>query len=228
MKEYDRQYIYIICAVLYSIAVSFGASAAEQWLTPPRASLKASVSRVPVRSGDVVLWSSQYKLRTDVEKLLCGSKFTHVALVFVDRAGVPWVWEAVLTGHRVQKLATVLEKAAGRESVYLRKLSIPLPAAAFERYIRDNLEKPYSFDLWRAVVARWCDSLHLPSPATGGHARFCSQLVADTYQHLGVLDFRNDFRDTAHILPGDFGSSRSDLLPWTQGYGLGPEIQIYL
>jgi hypothetical protein len=227
MKEYDRQYIYIICAVLYCIAVSLGASAAEMWLTPPRTALKASMCRVPVRSGDVVLWSSQYKLRTDVEKLLCGSKYTHVGLIFVDRAGTPWVWEAVVTGHRVQRLHTVLKKAQGRENVYLRKISTPLNPVALETYIRHNIQKPYSFNLWRAVIVRWCDSLHLPA-SSDNSARFCSQLVADTYHHLGVLDFRNESKETSHVLPGDFGSSRSDLLPWTRGYGLGPEIELFL
>jgi hypothetical protein len=228
MVEYDRQYIYIICAVLYSIAVSFGASAAEQWLTPPRASLKAVMHKVPTRSGDVILWSSQYKLRTDMEKLVCGSKFTHVGMVFMDRGGVPWVWEAVVTGHRVQRLQTVLEKAAGREQVYLRKISIPLDSARLEAYIRSNIHNPYSFNMWRGVVLRWCESLHLPSMTKSGGARFCSELVADTYQHMGVLDFRNDLRDASYILPGDFGSSRSDLLPWVAGYGLGPEIQLFI
>lgn len=223
----DGEYVILFCAVLYAVAVGVGTSCAYSWLTPPRAKLRATLQSTVFCSGDLLLWASLSKMRTDVEKLLSGSQYTHVSMVFVDRQGVPFVWESLVTGHRVRRLETVLEKWQFTDLCFLRKINKPVNSVSFERFIRANLDTHYSFNMWRAVINRWCASLHLPE-WDSGEARFCSQLVADTLASLGVLDFTCAPLQSNLLLPGDFSSCRANRLPIVHGYAYGPEIQLGL
>jgi hypothetical protein len=226
MTESDRQFIWLITAILYMIALGWAASHTEQWLELPRGRHKVTWQDAHVCTGDLLLFSSHPTLRTDVEKLLCGSQFTHVALIFVDAAGQPYVWECLLSGHRMSPLATVLAKAAPHQSIFWRRINRPLDGREFERFVRHNLAHPYSFNLWRGVVRRWCSSLYLPQ-APASNARFCSQLVAETYECLGALDFTHSANLSPNlVLPGDFGAGRGFTLPWVNGYSLGGEVEL--
>lgn len=222
---HDREYIILFCAVLYVLAVGVGTSCAFSWLAPPRAALRATLQSTTFCTGDILLWASLSKVRTDFEKLLSGSQYTHVSVVFVDAAGVPFVWESLVSGHRVRRLDQVLAEWRFTDLCFLRKINRPLSSAACERFIRANLNTRYSFNMWRAVVNRWCASLQLPE-WDSGEARFCSQLVADTLAHLGALNFTLAAAQPNLLLPGDFSVARSPRLPWTGGYSLGPEIQL--
>lgn len=177
-------------------------------------------------SGDLLLFSSHPTFRTDVEKLLCGSQFTHVALIFVDAGKQPFVWECLLSGHRLTALSTVMAKAANHQTIFWRRINRPLDGVQLETFIRQNLTHPYSFNLWRGVVRRWCSSLYLPD-APPSTARFCSQLVAETYEFLGALDFTHSSNLSPNlVLPGDFGVSRACTLPWVNRYCLGGEVEL--
>ena len=224
----DREYVFLLCAILYIVAVGVRASCAFSWLAPPRALYQATLESTKLCSGDVLLWASLSKVRTDLEKLLSGSQYTHVSMVFVDRRGVPFVWESLVSGPRVRRLDQVLAEWRLTDLCFLRKLNKPVNSVAMERFIRANLSTRYSFDMWRAVVQRWCATLQLPEWGgwDSGDARFCSQLVADTLEHLGALDLRCGAAQSNLLLPGDFAVARSDALPWTAGFALGPEIQL--
>lgn len=221
----DSEYVILFCAVLYVLSVGVGASCAFTWLTPPRASLKATLQSTTFCSGDILLWASLSRVRTDLEKVLTGSQYTHVSLIFVDRGGVPFVWESLVSGHRVRRLDKVLKEWRFTDLCFVRKVNKPVNSAALERFIRANLSTHYSFNMWRAVVNRWCASLQLPE-WDSGEARFCSQLVADTLAHLQLLDFSLTSLKPDLLLPGDFSVARSRRLPWTLGYSYGPEIQL--
>lgn len=229
MSGCDRQYIWLSCAILYMLALGWAATHTEQWLRPAKVKEKVRVQDARFCTGDVLLFSSHPSLRQDVAKLMCGSQFTHVALVFVDRAGEPFVWECLCSGHRVRRLHTVLTRASATHSCFWRRMNKPLDGRRFEQFMRLNLDQPYSFDIWRGVVRRWCSSLYLPR--TPGqqliHSRFCSQLVAETYAFLGVLDFTRSANLSPNlVLPGDFATGKSADLPWVRGYCLGGEIEL--
>jgi hypothetical protein len=225
----DTQYVYLVCALLYAVAVGWGATVAEEYLSPTESRRVALFPQVAFRTGDLLLWNSCFKLRTDLEKILCSSRFTHVSLVFVDRAGVPFVWETVgETGHRLCKLAPLLRDSGSHMQCVLRKISVPLDSRAFEALARISIGQPYSFGFWKGVVRRWFPYLELPvsDKPSLTMPRFCSELVADTYRRFGVLDFAHRDTSPALILPDDFAECRSTRLPWANGYSLGPEIQV--
>jgi len=52
---------------------------------------------------------------------------------------------------------------------------------------------------------------------------FCSQLVAAAYLNMGILSYE---KATANYLPGKF--SQENMLPFTDGFNLGPEFIIDL
>jgi hypothetical protein len=225
----DRQYIWLVCAILYMLAVGWGANHTEQWLRPVKGPLRRRLQDAHFCTGDVLLWSSHWSLRTDVEKLLCGSHFTHVGMVFVDAAGVPYVWECLRTGHQVVPLMHVVVRRSRKQTCFWRRINRPLEGARLEVFMRWNMTQPYSFDIWRGVVRRWCSSLHLPRAPHPDlvHSRFCSQLVAETYAFLDVLDFSNSVNLSPHlVLPGDFAAGNTAQLPWVNGYALSGEVEL--
>lgn len=234
----EREYIYALCAVLYAVAIGIGTSCVVNWLAPPHARSSTSLSAVAasLRTGDLLLWASLFKVRTDVEKVLCGSQYTHVSIVFVDRVGKPYVWESLVSGHRVRPLAEVLYAWRHTDLCFLRKINKPLSGRDMELFIRDNLGARYSFDMWRAVFNRWCASLQLPElqrqrgAGNRSRSRFCSQLVGDTLAHLGALDFNGSstFPRSSLLLPGDFSSRRDRALPWRNSIAYGPEVHLTL
>ena len=224
----QQQYVYLLCAILFSIAVGWSAHHTEMWLTRPTCKSRVLLNRANFRTGDLILFSSKPSVRTDVEKLLCGSQYTHVAMVFVDHAQVPYLWECVRTGHRVRRVSA---KMLVRDRCYWRRISRPLDSAALEWFILQNCDQPYSFNMWRGVVRRWCTSLNLPHSATSPlyQPRFCSQLVADTYAHFGALDFSTcDNLAPCMVLPGDFSAAAQTQLPWQNGYSLSGELELLL
>lgn len=200
---------------------------AEQYLSRVRLPRVSHIGHTSFRTGDLLLWSTCFKLRTDIEKIICSSRFTHVSLVFVDAAGVPFVWETMgETGHRLCKLHPLLKGCGDRIQCVLRKINKPLDSKAFEALVRAALGKPYSFGFWKGVVHRWGIQLPIEEKPSLSSPRFCSELVAETYQRFGVLDFSHHFKTPTLVLPGDFSVQRDSGLPWVNDYALGPEIEL--
>jgi hypothetical protein len=180
-----------------------------------------------LRTGDLLLWNSCFKLRTDIEKILCSSKFTHVSIIFVDKAGEPFVWETIgETGHRMCRLGPLLRDSGAHMQCVLRKINKPLDPRAFEALVRMALGQPYSFGFWKGVVHRWGVQLPVSDKPSLLVPRFCSELVAETYQRFGVLDFEHHAKTPSLVLPGDFANDRDGEMPWANGYALGPEIEL--
>lgn len=228
--------VVVVAAVALAVAV---AVLARKFLAPPALTRHSIFERTHFRSGDLLLWSSPPGATWygDVQKLLCASPYTHASIVFVDAANVPWAWESVPpTGHRLVRLRTLL---ADRPCT-LRKINTPLDSAALERFIRENIGNNYSYSMWEAVMHQWLPvgtaavTDARPAAATGQRRRrrrrFCSQLVADTYDAMGALSLALSAKaDSALVLPADLASPRDrTVLHWLAPYALGPEIHVTL
>lgn len=229
----EFKYVVLACALLYVTSVRWGILCVEKCLIAPSIRRRASLHDTVFRSGDLLLWSnSSAAWYSDVAKLLCGSPYSHVSMVFVDAAGVPFVWESSNdTGHHVIRLSTKLRKNPDAHCV-LRKLNTPLDPARLEQFIRANTGNAYSFRVWTGVVNLWLARLQLPAVALGKRPgtlksrRFCSQLVADTYEAMGVIHLRTSEKmHSSLIMPSDFANPQDRVsLSWVAPYALGPEI----
>lgn len=241
----DHNFVFLLCVLFYFLAISYGVVTVQQYLIQPELRRKASFKDTIFRTGDLILWSSDFKWYTDLEKIACGSRFTHVGIVFVDKAERVFLWESdAKPGHAITPLLDLLKKFETTNCTsVLRKLNHPLDSKKFEQYILNNLGNGYSFKLWDAVVNRWLHRMRLPCllvPETNTELsclvkkRFCSELVADTYHHMGVINLSlGEKSNAALILPGDFsidGQSGicGELLYWVPPYALGPEIKLTL
>ena len=96
--------------------------------------------------------------------------------------------------------------------------------SSLARSIRRNLGRPYSHDYWRPVHNRFFPYLPLATP-TYRRPRFCTDLVAETLESVGVLDFGPTDKTPADMIPSDF-TEQQQALPLTGGYSYDSEIMI--
>ncbi len=223
--------LYLFILLLSTLVIMWGIDSGVKLLTPLSHPVVKNMRQVEWKTGDLLLWSYSLSLRTDVEKLLCGSQYTHSSIVFVDRSGVPWIWDTVArTGNRVKLLTEALKNSKYR--CFYRPLSRGLNPVRFEKFIKLALHGTYSFGFWKGVMYKWTPYLTLPlSKASGFTApRFCSELTAFTYEKMGVFDFDDcpNRRRHGHMMPGDFSekAEAEHPLPFANNYCFGPEMQI--
>jgi hypothetical protein len=256
----DTNYIYLLCALFYIITVAVAVASVGNFLMEPMLRRRSLFAETTFRSGDLILWSKCLKWYTDIEKIVCGSRYTHVTLVVVSSRGVPYGWETnVETGHQLKPLALLVAEKSDCVCV-LRKLNRPVDESLLCAFVRDNIGNKYSYNVWDGVVNQLLSSIHKRKPAEARKPtrprerldirerwdirersasctsrplfprkkRFCSQLVADTYMHLGVIDlFKSVKSKSKLVLPGDFSAANDhNALHWVQPYALGPEIKI--
>jgi len=239
--NHDKNYIVLIWLFVCVVAVACGLNTVHGFLVQPVIKRKNKFAKTTFRTGDLLLWSTSFKWYTDVQKIACASRFTHVGLVFVDRQGIPFLWESTTkNGQQMTRLDNVFETYINNHATcVLRKINFPLDSVAFESFVMANIGKGYSFRLWDGVVNRWLHRMHLPQLHYGKHKqqpppdRFCSQLVADTYQHLNVIRLElSDKNNSQLVLPSDFSvngqAENPHALFWVTPYALGPEIKLTL
>lgn len=256
----DINYIYLLCAFFYIITVGAALASVGNFLMEPMLRRQSLFGETTFRSGDLILWSKCLKWYTDIEKIVCGSRYTHVTLVLVSPRGVAYGWETnVETGHQLKPLARLVAEKNDCVCV-VRKLNRPVDDSLLCAFVRDNIGNKYSYDVWDGVVNQLLSSIHKRKPEGGKGCksevvvqapvlayrlrthglrtssaplfprkkRFCSQLVADTYMHLGVIDlFKSVKSKSKLVLPGDFSVANDHgALHWVPPYALGPEIKI--
>ena len=179
-----------------------------------------------VKCGDLVLFSSTLKLPCDVQKFFTGSQYTHVGIVFVDAKGVPFVWEV----RREEGSVLIRLDRQFDDETYrciVRSINKTVNPKVLERIIRAARGQPYTHSFWRGILSRW-SIFHdaIPPPINENKvlasARCCSEMVAETYSKLGVLDFSKWKNGTSQVLPGDF-SERGFNVPLADGYAFGSE-----
>ncbi len=223
--------VYVFILLLTSMVIVWGIDSGVKLLTPLSNGVVRKMEQVNWKTGDLLLWSYSLSVRTDIEKLLCGSQYTHSSIVFVDRSGVPWVWDTVAkTGNRVHRLSEALKTPKYR--CFYRPLNVGLNPVRFERLIKLSLDGAYSYRFWKGVLYKWAPYLTLPVAKSDAFtaSRFCSELTAFTYEKMGVMDFAHcpSLRRHGHMMPGDFSevSEQDHPLPFVNNYSFGLEIQI--
>ena len=213
-------------ALLFAAALGLAISAAIM-TAPLQVKRKVRIDAPgAIRNGDLLLFSSTYKLPCDVQKIATGSQYTHSGVAFVDAKGVPHVFEVLRDeGSIVTRLEKHLQDPTYR--CVVRHINKPIDGRTLEAVIRLGLGQEYNHTFWRGIVARWSFIPELVPPPMAENKvmssqRCCSELVAATYARLGVLDFSKSRYGQSQVLPGDF-SEHSFNVPLAHGYAFGPE-----
>lgn len=231
----NAYYWLVTCALLTAFVLWFAQRLKKAQV--PQCRYAMSAHRFPFKAGDILL--NQTSLFT---RILPGSTWSHVAMVYQD----PWnemlyVWEtAIPVQGPWHTLTTSLKSRATRltplfrylarvkKPVCVRALSKPVDAIKFSQFVRQKWDQPFGFDFLANGGNRvFQDLVGLPSlPRTDKSARFCAELIAETFAHLGVFDFKNctdPHVRSDHIIPKDY-SEQDEHLPLTPGHTFGPEI----
>jgi hypothetical protein len=202
-----------------------GAACKAVHLLPLHCSTSQTWAQLRPASGDLLLFSLA-GLKDDLLKFCFHCPITHVGLLVLDASQRPFVWETTQKGCRIVPLQHYQRQAATVAIVY-RQLEGPRSAhfaVRLERFIRQCQHVPYGHDYWRPLHNRLFPHLRLSTPMHRT-VRFCTDLVAETLAHMGVLDFRPSLDTSADILPVDF-TQGAERLPLVHGYRFGEEIKI--
>jgi hypothetical protein len=192
-------------------------------------------------------------------KAFTRSHFHHTAVVYVEpRTRQVLFWEINSTGTR---LSTVADMMSGRpdHDVFVRSLVPPIDPALFERALAAQWEHEFNFFSPVAFVRRAAGlrERSLPRWSAMGRAcmrrrrwwrrrkdnddddddaprRTCSNMTAELYHLIGVLDYEGalargqSILDPAAVCAGDFARDPidRDVLPLASGLEFGPLVRL--
>lgn len=202
-----------------------------------RSGLNYSDVRSDLKTGDLVLFSGA-SFFSSVIKWAVGGKWSHVGVV-VRLPAVPGrvaLWESttladlpdVETGRAAAgvQLVWLSERLASYAGEFkLRALDRPVTAEMEEALTAKRVElsgRPYEqekLDLINAAFDGWFGE----SRGERLHSLFCSELIAEAYQAMGLLPEPPDGPPSNEYTPRDFARRGAKLL---RGYALGRIIAI--
>jgi hypothetical protein len=221
----QRYQLLVVCAIIITALSMWAAQRAMLTMPVKR---KRKESRQNVKTGDLLLFSTQFDAIGDMIKMSSGCTFTHVAIAFVDAFGEPFVFEVMpFTGCTLTRMSTRLSKP-GLVCV-IRHLTPAINGADMEAVIKPLLGTSYDSALStgvRACLSAWGVSNIKHAASTQKNKRFCSELVAYVYAQLGVLCFTASWRkDVTLMVPSDFTLEHEDL-PLCPAFTFGPELHL--
>jgi len=189
-----------------------------------------------LRTGDLILFQGDSR-RSRIVETISRSKFSHVGMVIRPDGKPPLLWHTdprpVTTdladaeshsGAQLNDLAAALRRMTSPEygdTPCLRQLLVTRTPAlddAARRAIAAVDEKPFPSPL--RVFRDWfLGKLHFATP---GRRMDCAEIVAITYQRMGLLPPAPPANAYA---PGDF-SAEHENVRWLQGASLGPQREL--
>ena len=221
-----------ICAMLSLAILVLGHKLMH--LLPPHSSARWSCEHAlnHLKAGDLLLHSNSCP-KDDFVRFLYNCTCSHVSMVVEDAHGSKYVWESVRRGAQLTPLRQLLLRSFPRrpgEGLLCRVLNRPLrgrQVAQLCQFAKNRLGQPYGHTYWKALYNRWFPYMPLPirSDWMPHTQRYCTDLVAETLEHLGVVDYTYSDLTHAATLPCDFTASK-ERLPLSPGYAYSEEVML--
>lgn len=196
--------------------------------------------RPQLKTGDVVLFSGKGGVSEWI-KWFTGSKWSHVGMVMVlESYDSVLLWESTTLGdlpdvesgksHRGVQLVGLRERIAGYggEEVSVRQLNKALDAGQLKSLgdFRSEVSgRPYEknkIELLRAAA----DLFPFDRNKENLSSLFCSELVAESFQRVGLLPDGGKAKPSNEYTPEDFSSKADTELKLLKGFTLRPEVRI--
>ena len=204
MSKYDEIRSQLQTGDLVLFSGKGGVSAGIKWLTLCEWSHVGMVVRMPADAGPlgdaVLLWES-----TNLDNL-------KDALDGVAKRGV----QLVLLSERVQSYPgeiAIRQLSAYRDPAMLEALS------ALRMKLRNRPYEQRKLELMRAALDGPFDRLHSPEDLS---SLFCSELIAEAYQAMGLLPEQLEGKPSDEYTPRDFSGD----LVLLRGATLGPILRV--
>lgn len=194
--------------------------------------------RPKLKTGDVVLFSGKGGISEWI-KWFTGSQWSHVGLVLeLEDFNSVLLWESttlsnladVETGkaHRGVQLVGLREriKSYNGDQIAIRRLSKRLDGdmlkilGQFRSTVSGRPYEQSKIELIRSA------STMFPNDEEDLSSLFCSELIAEAFQEMGLLD--KTAKNSNNFTPEDFSSEADTTLPLIQGYKLQKEIFVTL
>lgn len=204
-------------------------------MAAPRTSTYYRDIRPKLNTGDIVLFSGKGGI-SDGIKWFTGSDWSHVGMVFnIPQMNIVLLWESTTLSN----LKDVLDKKAKRGvqlvplkervdtykgAIAVRQLQVNRTPRmmeallAFRGEVRDRPYEQSKLELIQSAYDGW-----LGENREDLSSLFCSELVAESYQRMGLLA---DQPPSAEYTPRDFASKSKHPLTLRLGARLGAEIKI--
>ena len=180
-----------------------------------------------LRTGDLLLFNT-CSAGSDLIKFVLRTPYVHVGLVARDGRGRVFLFDTGLKGTRLRLLSRRLV-ASRNEICVVRPLRRAggggVKESAFRAVVQELLGQPYSYNVVPLCLSAWLGRA-APIPRRGEapkHGRVCTELVADVYGRLGVLDLSG--LDSQQLTPRDY-TVGSAPLPFVGGFALGQEYRL--
>lgn len=200
------------------------------WHRKPDCSVACRWDGYAFSGGDLLLTSSNMLMQS-----FGGSVWGHIAIVYEEpHTGVLYSWDVrtptvgalgffgtrKYPATRISPLLRFLERWKGPVAVRKLQGKRPIDPVVFRDFIMARKDQPFAFDFVAQGVNRLM-FFNVPLQArTENGPKFCAEMAAETYQHLGVFKFNT--RGSHEVTPRDF-SERSERLPCVNGYSFGRE-----
>ena len=190
----------------------------------PSMSCFSRLSKEKLDTGDILLFSSQ---TSKMLKYLFANQWTHVGLVYRDPQQKLWVWESNLPIDPADKRGRKTERKSGPKLVDLETKVCHYRGYTAVRHLRQRSLPPLSSSELTDRMGR-CVAKYHPAPFETNYRRyanlflqhdpkearmtkknapsgiFCSQLVAQTLQDMGIM---KNQRDAAYHWPHYFSNT---------------------
>jgi hypothetical protein len=194
--------------------------------------------RDSLKTGDIVFFSGKGAIPSII-KLFSGGKWSHVGMVLrlEEFDDIVLIWESTASikvsdletytaTKGVQLVALCQRVRTYNGEINVRQLNKPVTPEMLCKLAacrKALCSKPYEkseMELLKAVY----DRIGGASSGEDLSSLFCSELIAEAYQVMGLLPEYPEGLPSNEYTPMDFSSHRK--LELKQGYALGPEIAI--
>ena len=160
----------------------------------PKPKSKLKLRDVNFKSGDLLLCSGHGErggFGASVLRLISNTQWTHLAMIYVDdKTGYPYIWDMDTRGARLLNLDAFLKMFKGYTAV--RSINKNVDQEEFKKFIQMKWNKSYDYEFWLHGYNRMFPLMPLPASTPSKRDKnsyFCCDLVAETLEHLGVLQF---------------------------------------
>jgi len=193
--------------------------------------------RYPFKAGDLLLCSSSILTR-----FFAHSVWGHVGIVYRDpQTSLLYVWETQIPvqgtwwtftnslkskATRLTPLYRYLKRCP--KPLCVRPINQEVDVDRFCEFVKKKWDQPFAFDfLVNGANRVFMDVVNVPVlTRTKRSARYCAELVAETFAYLGVFDFKSSVDEGVRpntIIPRDFGQEHQRL-PLVNGWSFGDEV----
>jgi hypothetical protein len=200
-------------------------------------SRKYENARPGLKTGDIVLFSGKGGISAGI-KWATLSRWSHVGMVLVlAEYDFVCLWESTTIanikdletgefrkGVQLVPLSSRVQQYEGQ--IVMRSLQgvefSPADVVALMALRKKLARRPFEENLIELALAAYDGPFGLNSEDLS--SLFCSELVAEAYQELGLIKSGKHDKPSNEYTPADFSAKHEDL-PWRRG-SLGPEIDL--